>query len=249
MNYYVARNGQQYGPYAEETVRQYLAAGSLSAADHVRGEAAQSWQTIGELFGQRPATAPPTVPIMPPVYQQSYQQPAYPAQVYPQPAYPAAAPVAASSYQGLIIPPDLHWFVVLLLSITWIFPFIWAFVMAGYAKKINSTSKAGVLYGFWFVCWIIYLILIVAAQAAGSEMDSDAAAGFAAMIFFVLIAGVVLCIVGNFSIRRSMLTYYNSVEPIRLNLSGGMTFFFGILYLQYHMSRIARWKKTGVLTA
>jgi hypothetical protein len=28
-----------------------------------------------------------------------------------------------------------------------------------------------------------------------------------------------------------------------------MTFFFNILYLQYHMSRIAKWKQTGVLSA
>jgi len=52
-----------------------------------------------------------------------------------------------------------------------------------------------------------------------------------------------------FSIRQSMVTYYNTVEPIQLQLSGVMTFFFGMLYLQYHMSRIARWKRTGVLSA
>ena len=46
-----------------------------------------------------------------------------------------------------------------------------------------------------------------------------------------------------------MLNYYNSVEPINLRLSGVMTFFFNILYLQYHMTRIARWKQTGILTA
>jgi hypothetical protein len=45
-----------------------------------------------------------------------------------------------------------------------------------------------------------------------------------------------------------MLTYFNTVEPIALRLSGVMTFFFGILYLQYHMTRIADWKRTGVLS-
>ena len=29
MNYYVARNGQTYGPYNEETIRKYLAEGSM----------------------------------------------------------------------------------------------------------------------------------------------------------------------------------------------------------------------------
>jgi hypothetical protein len=45
------------------------------------------------------------------------------------------------------------------------------------------------------------------------------------------------------------MSYYNSVEPIQLSLSGALTFFFGVFYLQYHMSRIAHWKKTGILSA
>jgi hypothetical protein len=42
--------------------------------------------------------------------------------------------------------------------------------------------------------------------------------------------------------------YYNTVENIGLSLSGGMTFFFNVIYFQYHINRIARWKKTGVLS-
>jgi hypothetical protein len=44
-----------------------------------------------------------------------------------------------------------------------------------------------------------------------------------------------------------MLRYYNSTEPINLRLSAVMTFFFNTLYFQYHMSRIADWKRTGYL--
>jgi len=42
--------------------------------------------------------------------------------------------------------------------------------------------------------------------------------------------------------------YYNSKENIALTLSGVMTFFFRIIYLQYHINRIAKWKQTGILT-
>jgi hypothetical protein len=42
--------------------------------------------------------------------------------------------------------------------------------------------------------------------------------------------------------------YYNSRENIALTLSGVMTFFFSSIYLQYHVNRIARWKKTGILS-
>jgi hypothetical protein len=42
--------------------------------------------------------------------------------------------------------------------------------------------------------------------------------------------------------------YYNSVENCGLILSGGMTFFFSTIYLQYHINKIAKWKKTGVMS-
>jgi hypothetical protein len=71
-----------------------------------------------------------------------------------------------------------------------------------------------------------------------------------AQLLLIASAASAICYwAGVFSIRRSMLTYYNTIEPIQLSLSGVMTFFFGIYYLQYHMSRIARWKSTGILTA
>ena len=38
------------------------------------------------------------------------------------------------------------------------------------------------------------------------------------------------------------------VEDIGLSLSGAMIFFFNVIYIQYHINRIARWKKTGVLS-
>jgi hypothetical protein len=41
--------------------------------------------------------------------------------------------------------------------------------------------------------------------------------------------------------------YYSTEEPIHLQLNGVMTFFFGTLYFQHHLSRIAQWKKSGVL--
>ena len=58
---------------------------------------------------------------------------------------------------------------------------------------------------------------------------------------------IVTALAAIFGMRSSLVRYYNSVEPIGLRLSGVMTFFFSILYLQYHLSRIAAWKTTGVL--
>jgi hypothetical protein len=54
-------------------------------------------------------------------------------------------------------------------------------------------------------------------------------------------------VIGRFDLRRA-LENYCSQENLQLSLSGVMTFFFGTLYFQYHLSRIRRWQQTGVLS-
>ncbi len=61
------------------------------------------------------------------------------------------------------------------------------------------------------------------------------------------LAAIALVVVGLFQMKSDLENYYNTEEPIHLGLSGVMTFFFGIFYFQHHLSRIAQWKKTGVL--
>jgi hypothetical protein len=60
--------------------------------------------------------------------------------------------------------------------------------------------------------------------------------------------GVIAYIVGVFKIKAAMEEYYNSTENIGLRLSGGMTFFFSTVYLQFHINKIAKWKQTGELS-
>jgi hypothetical protein len=60
------------------------------------------------------------------------------------------------------------------------------------------------------------------------------------------LAGGILMICGHFSLKNALEEYYNSVEPINLQLSGVMTFFFNVIYFQYHLSKIRQWKMTGV---
>ena len=61
-----------------------------------------------------------------------------------------------------------------------------------------------------------------------------------------IIGGLIIYIVGLFSIKQAMEEYYNSTENAGLQLSGVMTFFFSTVYIQYHINKLARWKKTGV---
>jgi hypothetical protein len=48
----------------------------------------------------------------------------------------------------------------------------------------------------------------------------------------------VLSIWARFSFKASLEEHFNTAEPIGLSLSGVMTFFFGALYFQWHLTRI-----------
>jgi hypothetical protein len=48
-------------------------------------------------------------------------------------------------------------------------------------------------------------------------------------------------------VKSSLEAHFNSAEPINLRLSGVMTFFFNVIYFQYHFTRINNWRRTGVL--
>jgi len=229
VNYYVARSGQQYGPYTEETVRSYVAAGSLLATDNIRAESSQTWTTIAQQF-QIPQATPPVMaqPQMVPQYGQAA------------PYYPGVPYAQAGGAQ--IVPPNLHWALLLILSITWVFAFIWTFVQAGYARKIDASSSALWAFILWTGLSGADFAMNIQAVMAGGGAAAPPLAGYLG------VGGIICYFWGVFSIRKSMETYYNSVEPIQLQMSGVLTFFFGIYYLQYHMSRIAHWKKTGVLS-
>jgi hypothetical protein len=51
-------------------------------------------------------------------------------------------------------------------------------------------------------------------------------------------------LVARFIFRSELLQHFNTVEPIGLQLSGVMTFFFGGLYFQYHFNRINEIKRS-----
>ena len=207
------------GIYTEDNVRAYLATGSLSLSDEIRAETSTKWTTIGQLFEVPQATADSTRPP---------QNAASPA--------PSLVPAAGP------IPPDLHWIVLLLLYITWVFPFIWSCVQAAFARKIDRDNNA--MFGF------VISFLFATAGLGTVIFDAVGRAQAFDRLFIDLmrLGSAIAYLLGAFSVRRSMEAYYTTVEPIALRLSGAMTFFFGILYLQYHMSRIARWKMTGLLT-
>lgn len=151
------------------------------------------------------------------------------------------AMAAAPAVPTVPLPPNLHWgFVFLLGAVTrQLFNMIWALVQANWARKLINDNKPMVLVAMYPAG----MIGGVVAMTMGLGHEASAAIG-GVLIF----AGAITYIFGIFSIKHAMEDYYNSTENIGLQLSGGMTFFFSTVYLQYHINRIARWEKTGVLS-
>jgi hypothetical protein len=64
MNIHITRNGEQHGPYPEESARQMLEAGQLLPADLAWHEGADGWKPLSEVLGA--AAQPPATPPSPP---------------------------------------------------------------------------------------------------------------------------------------------------------------------------------------
>jgi len=252
MNYYISRGGQQYGPYSLADVQKYIAQGSISPGDFARTDTMTNWVPLSQLLaGAAPPPSPPQPPVQQPPAQPQwpgYQPQPQPQQApYAQPAYPAAPVSPMQSPQvpqaGGFVPPSLHWALVLVLGMVTcgVFSFVWIFIQAAFIKKIRPASNLIMLYVIAVVLAVVgYPIFLIS-----SMQEAQAGIALGGLIYF---GGLVMNFVAIFKARSLLLEYYNTVEPINLRLSGVMTFFFNILYFQYHFTRIAEWKRTGMLS-
>ena len=174
-----------------------------------------------------------------------------PPAAYP-PAFAAPAPRLGP------VPPDMHWGLLLLINCfsSGLMILFWGFYQASFVKKLDQRSNAtlwlaaGLGMPILAVVGIIVVVMGMATYRSGwgssPEPTAELIAAFVGLAVLVL-AGAVCHLMAIFSMRESLQTYYNTTEPIGLRLSGVMTFFFNVLYFQYHFSRIARWKQTGIL--
>jgi len=260
MNYYVARNGQTYGPYSEETIRKYLTEGSMLATDMARSDEMPNWAPLSQILGLAGgASAPPPAYSAPPP---AYSAPTGAPPPYSAPqAYSAPTPVMGQMGPGGNIPPSLHWGLIILIAAftSGLFITVWGFVQANWIRSIDPASKAvrdlaiGVCMPL--IGTVAIVILAVGGGIAGQldQLDHPSVALIGSLItgFLIFMAlclgGLIFNLKAFFGMKASMERYYNTTEPINLRLSGVMVFFFNILYFAHHMTRIADWKRTGVL--
>jgi exosortase/archaeosortase len=131
----------------------------------------------------------------------------------------------------------MHWPLVYVFSAltVGIFGIYWIFKEMNFVQSIDPSNKSKTMILAGIGLYILYIVLIIAGTTAGEP-------SLAAIGALAALAAAVCVIMGVFGMRKSLVNYYNSVEPIQLRLSGVMTFFFHFLYFQYHFRRIADWK-------
>ena len=130
--------------------------------------------------------------------------------------------------------PNLHWIIVLILSVFcgFLFALPWALVQAWWAKRADPFCRAWRNYligmGLWVGAFVISLAM---------EHERGQASGL--VFLLMLLAGSILFLMGRFEIKRTIEQVYSELgAPQEIN--GGLTLFFGEIHLQYHLSAIRK---------
>ena len=225
MPYWISRDGQKHGPYSLEVLRRLLAEGKLGPTDLVWLKGSAEWIPLVNHAATPTTESDSGAPQPSAAFESSYLR------------------------RFGLIPPDFHWLAVFALSVLTLglFPLIWSIVMTSFVKKLDDDGLTRTLFIAGLVAAFGGRILRAIARSQSEGVFFDIPGGLLLCIDLLVLGGIACYIIAAFRMRSTLVTYYNAIEPIGLRLSDTMTFFFGLYYLQYHLSRIAKWKKTGYL--
>lgn len=140
-------------------------------------------------------------------------------------------------------PPDLPWWVALILGIVTggLFFVIWDIVEAAWLRRVSERSAALALYVVVAILYVLRLPQawhIVAYNAFNGPLVVTTPLGEG-----VGLAGLALAIAARFVFRNELLQHFNGPEPLGLRLNAFWTLLFGGLYFQFHFNRINEQKR------
>ena len=123
MNYFITRDGQQYGPYTLADLQRYVSSGEILLTDLALSEGMSEPLPVSQIIG--------TISVP--------QSPVSSSPVSLAPEYPD--------------PPNLHWALVLLFGVIscGLFISVWDLVQAAWMKKVAPQSKA--IYYYRCLAW------------------------------------------------------------------------------------------------
>ncbi len=232
MNYFIKRDLSEYGPYSLADLQKYVASGNILVTDLCRSEGLADWVPVSQVIGNIPV--PQAAPAPQPVAGTVYGGPsAYGGQA----GYGAAVP----QYPP---PPNLHWAIVLLLTFVTcgVFSIVWLVVEGLWLKKVKPDTKA-FTYLILTVSVYILIFALAIAQGVSTGASGHAQPGLQGIVGLLELGHLALYWLTVFAMRSDIEEHFNSAEPIGLNLSGVMTFFFATFYFQYHFTRINEMKQ------
>lgn len=212
MEYFIKRGEQEYGPYSLADLQHYVSSGHISHQDLARSESMGDWVPVSRIIGN---VSVPTAPV------------------FGTTPFEALSPPVTTG----VPPPDLHWGLLLLISIfsCGFFGVLWMFIQAAWIRRVKSVNAPLYWLTAYLVAFCLYLYTSVEYE------------GMPGVVMFWWLATMGTYLTAAFNMRAHIEDYYNSAENIGLSLSGLITFFFNVYYFQYHFNRINHWKKTGVL--
>jgi hypothetical protein len=145
MNYFITRDGQQYGPYTLADLQRYVASGEILLTDLARSEGMNEPLPVSQIIG--------TIAV-------------------PQAQISAGPVINAAVYPD---PPNLHWGLVLLFSIfsCGLFSAVWNLVQAAWMKKVAPQSKA--LYYYVAAICVLVAIFFISFEAAYAHSPNSSA--------------------------------------------------------------------------
>jgi hypothetical protein len=215
MLYHVSRNGENFGPYTLEDLQRYLASGNVLLTDLAKSDDMTEWIPVSQIVG----VVTPAISLHP------------------------GASTYAESLQAYPDPPKLHWALVLVIGMftCGIFSLVWMFIQASWMRKVKPDSK--VLF-YYIAAIVVYVISIFAQVEKMIAIRHGNPVGvFTALYLVCALTYLALFLTGIFTMRADLEEHFNGPEPIGLSLSGVMTFFFNVLYFQYHLTRINELKR------
>jgi len=157
MNYFISRDGQQYGPYTLADLQRYVASGDILTSDLATSEGMATPLPVGQIIGN----------IAAPV--------AYPVNL--------GATPAAAIYPS---PPNLHWGLVLLFTAVscGVFNIVWDLVQAAWMKKIEPASQS--LY-FYIGAAVLLFCFYSTSFIAGMTRSSNPITGLLELAYIILL--------------------------------------------------------------
>ena len=207
MKYLIRRGEQEFGPYAPEDIRNYLATGNIVSTDLAREENSAEWVAISAIT----ETAMPTSAI--------------PALV----AWP--------------IPPYLPWVVLAVLNVLIgaFFAVPWNLTQAWWAGKADPTCRAFRWYSLAAPFGIIFGLLQWT-RAFHLHLLSPDQSGLSGLL---LILYAIFSLLGRFELKAGIKHVFGDLGLPYEDLSVLMTWFFGSIYLQFHMNRLRELYEAG----